>query len=68
MRFEKQQDWAIEVVKKLVELRMTKKDVADILAMNYTQLCGTLSGCRISQIDKQRIINVVETLYRERFG
>lgn len=36
--------WSKEVQKKLIDMDMSKKDLARELKVNYTQICNVLSG------------------------
>ena len=55
-------DWAVEVEKTLIDLGMTKTDLAEIIDINYTFLVCLLSGSRISPKTQNMVQNRIMEL------
>ena len=55
-------DWAIEVEKSLVELGMTKTDLAEALNVNYQHMVCVISGSRVSPKTQEKIIRKIKEL------
>jgi hypothetical protein len=65
-RLKNQQPWAVEVLVKMLELKLAKRDVAKQLKMNYVQFCNIINGNVIQSMYKERIINHVNKLYEKK--
>lgn len=58
-------NWAIEVEKSLVDLGLTKTDLAELLNVNYQHMVCIISGSRISPKLQTRILCKIEELKSE---
>lgn len=47
--------WSKAAQKKLIDKELTKKDLAEVLKVNYTQMIGVLSGKIINPTMQERI-------------
>lgn len=47
--------WSKEVQKKLIDMDMSKKDLARELKVNYTQICNVLSGYVYNETIQEKI-------------
>ena len=47
--------WSKNVQKKMIDEELTKKDLAKVLKVNYTQMIGVLSGKIINPTMQERI-------------
>lgn len=47
--------WAKAACKRLIDLEMSKKELATVLGVNYVQLCNTMSGYVNNQKVAQKI-------------
>ena len=66
MRLKNQPEWAVDVLKKMLELRLAKKDVAVMLKINRNQFYNIMNGNVINTTHKNRIIECVNKLYEKR--
>ncbi|MCL1994709.1 MAG: hypothetical protein FWG63_00720 [Defluviitaleaceae bacterium] len=61
-----QPPWAVEVEKKLIELRLTKTDFAAMFDLNYTAVVTVLTGSRVSPSVQRQIIAKIRELETQR--
>jgi len=54
--------WGVEATKKLIDLGVSKKALAKMLAINYRQLCNVISGYVNSATIQARIENKINEL------
>jgi plasmid maintenance system antidote protein VapI len=66
MRHKNREEWGIEVCKKLMDLKMMKKTLAEMLGMNRQHLCNILNGNTINSKHKTRIIKLVDELWSKK--
>jgi hypothetical protein len=66
MRLKNQEPWGADVADKMQKLRLTKRDIAGVLGMNYEQCCNIINGNVKNAKHKARIIECIGRLWAER--
>lgn len=55
-------EWGAEVHRVLFEMKMTKTKLADMLGVNYTEMCNVILGHRVNPGMQEQIITKMAEL------
>jgi len=52
-------EWGLDAEVRLKRLGLTKKDLAEILGVNYQNMNSVITGSKVSPLMKEKIINKI---------